>query len=283
MFKPVAIMFLAMSLIPAGDTAGKLLTTSAGAAPVFVAWTRFLIGALLIMPFVPRDSFAVLRDPRVVLRALLLTGGILSILTALRTAPLADTFAAFFIGPSVSYLLAVVFLREPLSTWRAGLVVLGFAGVLMIVRPGGDAAPGLGFAVLAGCFYGAFLTASRWLSSVAGPPALLFSQLFISAIVTTPFALAALPPLTPGVAGLTFLSGLFSMLGNLGLLFAYRLAPATTLAPLVYFQLIAATALGWAVFGTLPAPLTWAGLAVIMVAGIASALPAPSTRRADLG
>ena len=69
---------------------------------------------------------------------------------------------------------------------------------------------------------------------------------------------------------LTTLSALFSMLGNLILLYAYKLAPATRLAPLVYFQLLAAVILGWVFFDTLPAMLTWIGLLIVMGAGLAS-------------
>jgi drug/metabolite transporter (DMT)-like permease len=60
------------------------------------------------------------------------------------------------------------------------------------------------------------------------------------------------------------------MLGNLLLLYAYRIASATKLAPLIYFQLIAAVGFGWAVFGDLPDVYTWAGLAVIIATGLAS-------------
>ena len=278
MWKPIALMFLAMSAIPAGDTAGKLLTNDFGASALFVAWTRFWMGALMVLPFVPRGGFVILTDWRVIVRALLLTGGITSILTAHKTAEMADAFAAFFIGPSVSYVLAVLFLREPLSLARAGLVALGFVGMLVIVRPGGAMDPGLGYAVLAGCFYGAFLTASRWLSDVAHPRALLFSQLFISAIATTPFAIGVQPTWTLPIGQLAFASAFFSMLGNFLLLFAYRMAPATALATLIYFQLVAATALGWAVFGTLPDGWTWVGLGLILISGVASAALAPAAR-----
>lgn len=271
-WRAAAVMCLAMCFIPAGDTAGKLLTDDLAVAPVFVAWTRFAIAAIVLAPFVPRGALRLLLDWRIVVRALMLMGGITCILTALRTAPLADTFAAFFIGPSVSYLLAVIFLREPLSGRRAALVALGFLGVLLIVRPGGaGVAPGLGWAVAAGCFYGAFLTASRWLSSAAPPLSLLFSQLAIPAILLAPAGLLAAPPLTAEIGVLATASALGSMTGNFLLLFAYRRAPATVLAPLVYFQLVAATGLGWAVFGTLPQGLTWLGLGVVIASGVAAA------------
>lgn len=61
------------------------------------------------------------------------------------------------------------------------------------------------------------------------------------------------------------------MLGNLLLLVAYRMAPATQLAPLIYFQLFAATALGWFVFSDLPDTLTWASLVLVIGSGVTSA------------
>ena len=77
--------------------------------------------------------------------------------------------------------------------------------------------------------------------------------------------------LVSGMAALTLASAFCSMAGNLLLLYAYRIANATRLAPLVYFQLIAAVVLGWMIFGNLPDAFTWAGLAVIIGAGLASA------------
>ena len=268
MQQAVLIMFLAMSLIPGGDAAGKMLSSSLGVSPLFVAWSRFAVGTVLILPFLPEGTFGLLRDKRVWLRALCLTCGITSIQFALQQAEIATVFAAFFIGPVISFILAAVFLREPVTLLRIMLIVVGFGGVMMVVRPGMGGEPGVIWAVLAGCFYGAFLTMSRWLSDVGKPMALTFSQLFISTIVLMPFGLATLPALTVQTGTLTLTSGACSMLGNLLLLYAYRIAPATRLAPLVYFQLIAAVALGWIVFGDLPDAWTWAGLVLIIGAGL---------------
>ncbi len=270
MQRAVFIMFVAMSLIPLGDSAGKLLTSQHGAAPVFVAWSRFVIGALALAPFLPRGSLSILRDWRIWLRAATLAAGITSIQTALQTEAVATVFAAFFVGPLFSYALAAIFLREPVSYLRTALVFLGFLGVLIVVRPGAGMTIGTGWAVVAGLCYGAFLTQSRWLSHLAPPLPLTFSQMAISAVLLAPVGLIWLPAPTAAVAGLTLTSGLSSMLGNLLLLFAYRLSPATRLAPLIYFQLVAAVALGWSIFGNLPDAWTWVGLVVILGAGIAS-------------
>lgn len=270
MHRAVLIMFVAMSLIPAGDSAGKLMTGQMAVAPVFVAWSRFALGTALILPFVAPGAWHLFRDWRIWLRSAILAAGITSIQTALQTADVATVFAAFFVGPLFSYVLAVLFLREPVTWLRSALILLGFAGVLLVVRPGGEVEPGVGWAVVAGLCYGAFLTMSRWLTGVGTPIALIFSQLSISAVLLLPLGLAQLPPITLPIAGLTLASALCSMLGNLLLLYAYRIAPATRVAPLVYFQLIAAVALGWTIFGDLPDAYTWAGLAVIIGAGIAS-------------
>lgn len=269
-------MFLAMSLIPAGDAAGKLLTQDHAASPVFVAWSRFALGALLALPLVRTDTLRHLTDWRIWLRALLLVGGITSIQFALMRAPLADVFAAFFIGPIFSFALSALLLGERVTLPRAALMGLGFIGVLLVVRPslGGDGpvlTTGRSFAVLAGLFYGAFLTASRWLSTAARPGNLLFTQLFLGAIALTPFGLALIPEINSEVATLTFASAAFSALGNLLLIYAYMRADASELAPYVYFQLASAVALGWLIFADFPDALTWAGLALIATAGLASA------------
>jgi drug/metabolite transporter (DMT)-like permease len=271
MGQAVLIMFIAMSMIPAGDMAGKLLSFGLGVSPAFVAWSRFALGAVMVLPFVPRSAWRLLRDWRVWFRALLLAFGILSIQTALKSEPLSDVFAAFFIGPILSFVLSALFLREPAGLWRSVLMMIGFLGVLLVVRPGFSGSAGLGWAVLAGCFYGTYLTASRWLSHLGRPIELIFSQLIIATFVTLPLGLATLPQFSLEIVGLTVTSAGFSMLGNLLLLYAYAHAPSTKLAPLVYFQLIAATGLGWLVFDDLPDAVTWAGLALVIGAGLTSA------------
>ncbi len=275
MWKLALLLCLGMSLIPAGDAAGKM-AQSHGVAPGFVAWSRFVIGAVLVLPFLPRAEFARSFDKRLWLRAALIAGGITSILTALSRIPLADAFAGLFVGPLVSVLLCALLLGEKVSAVRWGLVALGFAGVMLVVRPSGEMNPFALFAVLAGLFYGGFLAASRWLAGHYPPLTLLASQLAMAAVLTLPFGLWLWPVFNWQVAGLLALSGLCSMGGNLTLIHAYKQASAAQVAPFVYVQLLAATGLGYVLFADVPTPLTWAGMALIAAAGIVSArLPAP--------
>lgn len=271
MQRAVLIMFIAMSLIPAGDSAGKLLMGSHGVTPLFVAWSRFVVGAVLILPLVPRGAFRLLRDWRIWVRASLLAAGISCIQTALQTEEVATVFGAFFVGPLISYVLATIFLREPVTPLRSVLVLLGFIGVLIVVRPGFDANLGLLWAVAAGTFYGIFLTMSRWLGHLGTPMEMTLTQLVIAAILLTPIGLSQIPMPSLPVIALTITSGVCSMLGNLLLLYAYKHAPASRIAPLVYFQLVAAVGLGWLIFAELPDLWTWVGMTVILTAGLASA------------
>ncbi len=270
MQRAVLIMFLAMSLIPAGDSAGKLLTGTYAVAPLFVAWSRFLVGAVLILPFVPRSAWRLMRNWRIWVRAVLLAAGISCIQIALQSTDIATVFATFFVGPLLSYVLAVIFLREPVTRLRTALVVIGFIGVLIVVRPGMGATEGVFWALMAGVSYGVFLTMSRWLGPLGTPMEMILTQLVIAAVLLLPFGLLNFPTLSGPVAALTLTSAVCSMLGNLLLLYVYKFAPATRIAPLVYFQLVAAVGLGWTVFGELPDVWTWAGLIVIVSAGLGS-------------
>ncbi|SFJ41848.1 Threonine/homoserine efflux transporter RhtA [Jannaschia pohangensis] len=271
MLGSVALMFVAMSLIPLGDTAGKLLTTEHGVAPFFVAFSRFAVGAAMIALILGgRVLWPLYRDWRIWFRAGLIAAGIACILTALATEDIATVFGAFFIGPVVSYGLSIYFLGERVSVGRTVLLALGLGGVLLVVRPGFGMTPGLGFAVLAGCFYGAFLTASRWLSDVAPPRQLMLTQTVLGTILLAPIGLIEVPVMTLPVVGLTLMSGVASASGNLLLILAYKRTGATVLAPFVYFQLVSATLLGWSVFGTFPDPLALMGLALVVGAGFAT-------------
>jgi drug/metabolite transporter (DMT)-like permease len=99
----------------------------------------------------------------------------------------------------------------------------------------------------------------------------LLSQLLIPTIIMAPVAAAFWPPLTLPVLGLATASAVGSMVENILLLFTYAMADSTQLAPQIYFQLIAATVLGWTLFGTSPDTLTLCGLMLIISAGIGSA------------
>ncbi|WP_299476242.1 DMT family transporter [uncultured Roseibium sp.] len=265
-------VFLAVTLVVIGDTCGKLLTQS-GVDPFIVAWSRFAIGALVLWPLarIQWRELAGMKDWRVILRAVFIAGGISSILTALETEPIANVFGAFFVGPIISYVLAVVFLKERPSTTHTILLAVGFLGVLLVVKPGFGVTTGTLFALLAGTFYGCYLFMTKLLAGAMRPTRLLMSQLLFGTILLTPLGLTSpIPPSETSVWSLLIASALASTAGNYLLVIANRTADASLVAPLVYTQLISATILGVIVFGDWPDPVALLGLALISLSGLGS-------------
>lgn len=267
-----AIMLLSMTLIVGSDTAAKVLSQD-GVNPIFVAWTRFALASLVLLPFsgLRGADAPALRDGRVWLRALLIMAGICCILTALRTEPIANAFGAFFIGPIVAFALSALLLKERITLVRSVLLGVSFVGVLLVVKPGFGATIGMGFAVLAGVFHGGYVVATRWIAPLYRPRVLLMTQLILGAVLLAPFGIATLPAALSwaGVA-LIAASAMGSAFGNLLLVTLSRSTPSSVIAPLIYTQLISATALGYLVFGDWPDWVSFIGLLIILVAGLAS-------------
>ena len=212
-------------------------------------------------------------DWRIILRALFIVGGICCILTALRTEPIANVFGAFFIGPVVSYVLAVIFLDEKITGLRTGLLLMGFAGVMLVVKPGFGATQGILYALLAGCSYWAYLAITRATAGQYRPRLLLVSQLMIGAAVLTPVGFAVeWPDFAMPTVLLLVISAVASAGGNFILVLTNRIASATLIAPLIYTQLISATVVGVVVFGDWPDTLALLGLVVIALSGFGSQL-----------
>ena len=267
----VVMVVMAMVLIVSGDAAAKVLGGQ-GFDPVFTAWSRFALAAVIIAPFagLQRSDLAQAKDWRLILRAMLIVGGIVCILTALRTEDMATVFGGFFVGPIVAYALSAFLLGERVTLARTILLGLSFVGVLIVVRPGFGMTAGMGFAILAGCFHGSYLVATRWLAGGFRPRFLLLSQRVIGAVVLAPFAVGPLPAITGNAAVLIGISAMGSALGNLLLVLVNRTTPANVIAPLIYSQLVVATVLGVIIFGDWPDSITLIGLAVIAIAGASS-------------
>ena len=265
----------AMFLIVGGDAAGKVLS-GLGFDPVFVAWARFAVAAVVLLPFsgIKRGEWRMLLDWRLILRAALIAGGIVCILTALTTTPLANAFAGFFVGPIVAFVVSALVLKERVTVLRSVLLAISFAGVLVVVRPGFGITVGMGFAVLAGCLHGCYLVTTRWLAPGHRPRFLLISQLLIGSVLLAPLATDGAGAFTGWTVTLLLLSALGSAFGNLLLVLVNRTTPAGVIAPLIYSQLIAAMFFGLVVFSEWPDLWTLVGLGIIIVAGVGSALAA---------
>ena len=271
MWQVAAMVVGAMFLIVGGDTAGTLLTRE-GISPAFVAWSRFAVAAVVLAPFcgVSMRETRAFFDWRLAFRCLLIVCGIFCVLTALQTEPIANVFGAFFVSPIFAFVLSLILFKERAGWMRAVLLLVSFAGVLIVVRPGFGMTIGIAFALAAGMFHGSYLVATKWLAGQFRPRMLLLSQLCIGAIILAPMGIVGIPSLTWPVIGLVLISALGSAFGNLLIVLASRVADASLIAPLIYSQLIHAALLGWLVFGEWPDLQSFAGLLLILIAGLAT-------------
>lgn len=268
----VALMALAMILLPAGDAVAKHLTAITAYGAGFLAWSRFVVGLALVAPAAAAGGqfrgLGAMFLVRQALRGGLVASAITCVINAVETAPLADVYGAFFVGPTAAIVLARLLLKEPVRPGEWVAVLLGFAGVLLIVRPTGTISPGLLWALASGLSFGGFLVATRWAAGTAPPLAQLSGQLFFGFAFLLPLGVGDLGRFGIEAPGWLVLMALFSALANLLQLFAVRHARAVVLAPVIYVQLIVATAFGWVLFGDRPDGWTLAGLGVLLVAGL---------------
>lgn len=280
----VLLFVCGLFLFACMDTTVKYLTAYYP-VPVIAA-LRYIVHALLMLallgPTQGRQLIQTTRTGWVLVRSACLAGATICMGMALTTMPLAETTAIVFISPLVVVLLAGPLLGEKvaLSDW-AGAVV-GFMGILLIARPGGVAdLAGMLFALGAICVMAAYQILSRVLAATERTISMLFySALFGSVVfgLTLPWYWDG--PVPPPEHLLLFLVvGASGGLGHFLFTAAYRQAPASALAPLMYVQLVWAGLLGWLVFGHIPDGPAILGMSIVAACGIAVSVKSHYARR----
>lgn len=273
----ILLFMLALMLFALLDATSKHLTATF-AVPLLV-WARYTLHFAIMLVFVaPSMRLQLVRTDNLALqivRALALVGTTGFAMMAFRSMPLAEATAVLFLSPLLVTLLAGPFLGERIGAGRWAAVVVGFAGVILIARPGGALTlAGVLWALAGAACYAAYQLLTRRLSHAEHP----LTLLFYTALVGTAVMSLALPwfwfEFSPStlqwlqIASLGFYGGV----GHFILIRAFRLAPASTLTPFGYTQLIWAGLLGWLVFGHIPDALSAAGMAVIAASGLWLAL-----------
>lgn len=200
--------------------------------------------------------------------------GILLIFQGLKLLPLADATTIGFTAPIFATLLSILFLKEKVGRHRWTAVVLGFLGVLVMVRPGAEGAPplaGLLFA-LGGAFVAAAVTVTlRQLGKTESATAIVFW--FFVACATVGGVLTLMDGHSHSWAVLAVLAagGLAGGLAQLLMTTSLQHAPVSALAPLDYLQMVGAVVLGWLLLSDAPTAATLAGAALIAGSGLYTA------------
>jgi len=245
---------------------------SAGYSPLFISWARYAVASLVVLP-----SAAVLHGPRLFpaerrgahfLRTAFLVTSMTLYFLAIAHIPLATAISTFFVGPIIAVVLSVLVLKERMTARKALSLSLGFAGSMVILRPGGSMEPGILLALGAGVSFAFYLVATRQASQASDPIQTLAFQCVVGTILLTPQA--ALSWSTPAWRDLWSFAalGLLSALTHVLSIAAFRFCDASTLAPLVYLELLGAAVIGYFAFAEIPGPGTVIGALLIVAAGL---------------
>lgn len=267
----IGLMILAMLLIPVVDGLAKFL--SSDYSPVYVSWVRYCAGSLVILPIVlsRRES---LRFPRrdlgsQVLRTVFLVAAMTLFFIAVSRIPLATAVGAYFVAPIIATILSWLVLREAMTVPKMIAVGAGFAGAVLIIRPGMDVDSGVFYALGSGLLFACYIVATRLAAQNSPPLSTITFQYVFGTILLTPLAVVFWTVPDAGALKFILLMGGVSVLSHLLSINAFRFADASTLSPLVYFELVSATIIGVLFFNEFPDVVTWCGIVFIVAAGFA--------------
>ena len=251
-----------------------------------VVAVRYASSLALLFIFVwPRVRSKLWRTTRpwmVMGRGVTLTLASLTMGLALRLMPVGETISILYLSPFAVMLIGIPILGERVSPLGWFLAVLGFCGVLLILRPGSGLDPmGVLWALINASLATLFHLQTRILSRSESSIAMLFYVTWIGALGSAAMALPNLPETMPDTMDLAQMAllGALATSGHFLFAVAYGLAPASIVAPAGYLHLVWAALLGLVVFGHVPAALTVLGMVLILGAGVANALHAQGAAR----
>lgn len=207
-------------------------------------------------------------------RCALGVSGIFLIFEGIKHLPLADATTIGFTAPIFATLLSIVLLKESVGIHRWIAILIGFMGVIVVVRPGAEGAPplvGLLFS-LAGAFVAASVTVTlRQLGKTESATSIVFWFFIACALVGGTVSLFNGHVHSLAVIGVLSAGGLAGGFAQMLMTTSLRHAPVSTLAPLDYLQMVGAVLLGWALMSDVPTPATLCGAALIAASGVYTA------------
>ena len=267
----IALMVLSTAFLATKDGLAKTFLDQVG--PVQIIWVQY-VGNFLAMALIsaPRHGWNVIA-PRPLgwqlFRGTASAAGVATLYWALTYIPLADATAMFMLAPVVVTMLSPLLLGERIGLHRWIAVGVGFAGVVCILRPGfGGDMRGYYIALLAGFLLGFYFIGNRRLAALAPPLLNVTHNALMGGIVLTlflPLFWHPVPaPAIPKLAGIVALA----IIGQALMISAFNYAAAAVVAPFTYAMLVFAAIIGYVAFGAIPDLPTWAGMVLIVGAGL---------------
>jgi drug/metabolite transporter (DMT)-like permease len=268
----ILLMCLGTSFFPFMNAAVKLLAANYPIAEI--VWARFT-GHLIIMliVFLPHYRWRLVwpRRPAVQIgRSVLMLISNMVFVMAISRVPLATASAIGFTSPLIVTALSVPLLHESVGWRRWTAVLVGFAGALIVIRPGtGLHDPAVLLLLGSASAYALYQIATRWVGRYDNAAtSIVFAALIGSLAMSVVLPFVFVMPRTLLDAAMFLCLGLFGGVGHYLIIRAFQLGPAAVMAPLGYVELIGTATLGYLVFDNFPDAWTWVGALVIIASGI---------------
>ncbi|MFZ1951604.1 MAG: DMT family transporter [Pseudolabrys sp.] len=268
----IALMCGAVATFSCLDTTGKYLLRYMD--PLQVVWARyfgaFLLALIFLNPITRPKMMTTSRPLMQIGRSALLLASTALNFFALRYLQLDEALAILFSTPFLVAVLCVPLLGEWVGWRRWTAISVGFLGVLLVARPGfgglhAAALLTLGSAVC----YALYVISTRVLARSDSTETTLFYSNLVGAVAMLPvIPFVWTTPHNALVVALMVLIGALGSGGHYLLIRGHRLAPASTLAPFIYTQMIWTTALGFLVFGDVPHRWTIVGGLIVVSSGL---------------
>jgi len=264
----MALGFFSFSLC---DTLAKLLTDDFH--PFQVMWMRMLGLFIGVCFIIAQRGTRVLHTPKPhlqIIRGIVAACSGTLFVFAINHVPLADAVAVTFVAPFIVTIFGALILKEPVGIRRWLAVLVGFIGMLIVIRPGtGVFHPAIFLVLMAAMFFAIRQLTSRWLSGVDP----IITTVCYTAIVAFSI-LSIIQPfywVTPSSVKILLMIvalALTSALGEILIIRALDIAHSVVLAPIHYSLIIWGTLYGYFVFGDLPDQWTFIGCSIIVASGL---------------
>jgi drug/metabolite transporter (DMT)-like permease len=268
----IALMCGAVATFSCLDATGKYLLHYMD--PLQVVWARyfgaFVLAFIFLNPITRPKMMTTKRPFLQVGRSALLLGSTALSFFALRYLQLDEALAILFSTPFLVALLSGPLLGEWVGWRRWTAIAVGFFGVLVVVRPGfGGIHPAALLTFCGAICYALYVITTRVLARSDSSETTLFYSNLVGAVAMLPvIPFVWTPPSSALVVALMVLIGALGSGGHYLLILGHRLAPASTLAPFIYTQIVWTTTLGFLVFHDLPNRWTIVGGLIVVASGL---------------
>ncbi|MDI1285019.1 MAG: DMT family transporter [Reyranella sp.] len=268
----VLFMCIACALFPIMNGIVKLLAVSY--EPQQIVWFRIVSHLVLVAAvFMPRMGLGLLHTRRIgtqFVSSVMMLLSTLFFFSAVKSIPVAEAISVTFVAPLAVVLLAWPLLGERITMFRLAAVVVGFTGVLIVIRPGSAVFQWASLLLLGSAIcYAVYQILIRRLAGIDAPATSIFYSVLLGAILMSlwlPFVWKT--PVAWTDWALLCSLGLFGALGHYCVAKAMTYASANFVAPFNYTQMIGSVIVGYLMFAEVPDFYTWLGTAVIVGAGL---------------